>query len=411
MKSVKIMMIAFAAVAALCITPLFIAVDTDAVIIEEGSTGLSFKVDSLTNTNTDKLFTSEDKNTIAMAALATATGQSTSNVSTYWTLSEIKVTEMKNLKTSLGTEVTGDHMEKIRGSGLECKVSFKATVKAYYNAPLFSNNDGTQTLYEFIGSRYAPSDSTLDVSGTFTLYSYQHSSTDYFKNKDNKGCLEKTIVEETRSLSFSGDLTYTVNSGGAEKVRNYSVDAKSSFDNELTNTYDYGNTNKSDVKESTRVFIKSTYNKLQEENKFEYNTKDNTNGGYSYSFDRKFTTHPTYITDYAEDYLVREDEPLTEYHYYGTDGNTCLFTSADPELCDDSKMESFLTGLSGSTVSESYTDAKTVADSTYTHLSVGSDGKNNFLVLYIIIGVLAVVIVLLVILMLRKKKEPKQEDQ
>ena len=411
MKSINKMIVVIMAVTALCIAPLIVAVDTDAVNIEEGSTGLSVKIDSLTDTNTDKLFTAENKNTIARWALATATSQSTDNISTYWTLSEVKVTGVKNYKDAMGTKVTGDHIEQIMGGGMECTVSFKATVKAYYTGPLYNYYEGTQDLYEFLGVRLAPAGSTLDVKGTFTMDVYRYSSSDYFITSDNNGCPEKSVAEETRSSTFKGDLKYTIDPGGTEKVREYTVDAMSASDIKSTRAYNYGNTDKEDVKENTEVFRTFTYDKYQLDNKFDYTTNDGSSGGYSYSLDEADVLTPidTYSIGYAGDYWLSEDMPLTEYHFYGSDDETCLFTDAgDAELCDDSKMGSFLRNLSGSTVSDSYSDAKSIAESSSASISIGSDGHND-LYLYIIIGALAVVIVILAALMLRKKKGTPKE--
>ncbi len=143
-------------VAALCVTPLFVIEDSEAVRIAEGKVGLSVEVGKISDTDTDRLLTDASKQGIAYSALAAATGQNSETISNRWSLTEVNVTGMKNYRSAMGTDATGDRIENVRGMGYECTVSFTATVKLGYTGNMFAERDGVQELYKFIGYESVP---------------------------------------------------------------------------------------------------------------------------------------------------------------------------------------------------------------------------------------------------------------
>ena len=401
-------MIAVAVTAALCLTPLFVIDDSEAAIINEGKVGLSVDVSSISDTDTDRLLTDASKQGIAYSALNAATGQDSETISNRWSLTEVSVTGMKNYRSAMGTDATGDRIENVRGMGYECTVSFTATVKAGYVGDMFAERDGVQELYKFIGYQSVPEGTKLKVEGTFTTNSYEHSTVNYFKTDGGERCISSENEERSQSSSFKGKLTCTLDPGSSvEKVRIYDVDTENKTDMKATINYDYGNVEKKDVVTDTEVFILTDIDKTMSNSKFEYVTSDGKNGGYNITMDlRSLIDAMGGVLRIAKagDSWIDEDLPLPEYHYYGDDGGTCLFTSAgDPELRNDKSMGSFLKGLSGSKVSDSYEDVKSVADSAAT--SVNAGGSNGISpLLLVIIGVVIVAIVIAAVLLLKKKK-------
>ena len=149
----------------------------------------------------------------------------------------------------------------------------------------------------------------------------------------------------------------------------------------------------------------TVHDKDVDSNKFRYKTDDSKSGGYEFSVDRAHIDPPedTFGVAEAEDYWIVEDQTLPEYHYYGDD-QYCMFTNvADADLRDDSRMESFLKGMSGSTVSDNYSDSKSVAKSASTAAyGDNSFGKDNT-IFFVIIGVLGVAVVILALIAFKKK--------
>jgi len=277
---------------------------------------------------------------------------------------------------------------------------------------LFEFTDGTQDLYRYIGSRSAPVDATLEVTGTLIKEDYTHSSADYFKTKNGEICGDNTVIEDSIYVSFSGDVKYTFTQAGTKSVREYKVDAKSSEEVKMAIEYDYGKVAKDDIVGTTEVMILRSYDKEMSEKEFRYVTEDNVKGGYRSVSDLKSAFAPTgeYTIVEAKDIWGDEDTPLPDYHYYGGDEEYCLFTDAqDDGLKTDSGMSSFLKSLPDCDVSDSYSDAKSIAGSAST--SISADGSANGidpLFLYIAIGVLALLVIVLAVLIISKKDASKE---
>ena len=403
MRTISKAMIAMAVAAMMCAVPLFTAEGSDAVIINTGDAGVSFRTDSLTSSEVNDLFTDDEKTSWAKDALALATDQNSTAVNTRWTISDLVISSVTDYRNALGSSLTNDRTKTVRGGGMTCELSFTATVKATYTGYLYDYTDGTQDLYSYLGERVAPSGAVLKVSGTYTTETSDSETIGFFMNAEKKGCIDEDVSEHTQRSTFKGDLTYD---SGSSNTKKYSVEAETATVTKENVSFDYGKVSKADIVKNTEVFVKTSYDTYATKTMFNYTTDEGVKGGYDVAVNVKSIISPmsNYTVSTAEDYWIDEDQTLPEFHYYGGSGNTCLFTTAQKDsLKSDDGMRSFL--ANAGTVSESFSDVESIVDSSTASVDVNTSSDGKFIpILCVVIGVLGIAIVLLVILMVRKKK-------
>ena len=169
MKTISKALIAVMVAAAMCLVPVFaIADDSEAAAtLKDGSSGVSFK-GSMSNDEFDKLISDDYKMELAYMALNSVIGSDGDGA---FTITDLTITDVENLKLSKGTKIDGDKITTVYAQSITCNIKFTATYALpsgpFYTAgTLFSLTDGNQTLFRELGGNTLANGDVLKFDGT-----------------------------------------------------------------------------------------------------------------------------------------------------------------------------------------------------------------------------------------------------
>ncbi len=395
-------MIAVMIAAAMCVVPLFVIEDSDAYSVTTGETGVSAKASSMEPADFTKLMPSDyQKMVVAMGTLG-AMGLD----GAYYSPDSFELKSVSDLKMARGTEVTADTITEINGSSMTLEVDMTVKRTGPSTAIEFPY-DGFQDLYRAFYDM--PLGHTLTFKGlTITMEEYEKEITTFAANSDKNFVITEFERVSSSYMKIScSDIEYK----NADQVKKLEFTAVRSSDYDvLSKNSFYSADFKDEVKTenvvgTTKTIALNDYRDCAEELsiKFVYDGKtynhSETNEHYyngMYYPDAIYESTTAGMAGAIMDYNI--SAPV--YSFCGT-GSYCLFDSSvvDASVDTNEKMKNFLNEKG--TIGESYSDAKSVANSTSTSISVG--GGSNNIIFYVIIGVLAVAVVALAVLMIKKK--------
>lgn len=398
-------MIAVMIAAAMCVVPLFVAEDSEAINVDtDKSGGISFKAGSVSDADFAKL-TGGTSKTIQYQQYASQIMRAVVEDSYYFTVdaSSVKISNVKDVRLAAGTNITKDTYETTNATEMTFDVEFKAT--ADLSGELFSLYDGTQTLYNELGktNRFASSN-TLEFKGTATISQMNYLKCTIAKTYNNYYVATDAREKMCQLAEFSGDLTF--NNGTAFKI---TIDeAKTLFSTDVTTEFDFYDVKPENLTAESKV-MRTADGKQSMADVLKYKINDKSDGyDFSYCSDDipsslQRRTYSVSTVESLGEYLFKTDLTVPDYKYYTDLPSTYSFFNAasvsDDTLKDNDKMKSFLEDIGD--VGDTFSTADSVADGAYS--SVGASGGNNNIIFYVIIGVLAVAVVALAVLMIKKK--------
>ena len=409
MRSISKAMIAVMIAAAMCVVPLFVIEDADAADFETIAKGASFKAGSIDD---DKFngFVSEDyKKMLCLYALS-AMGVSRTEETHFleWEFSDITIKNVKDVKISKANEVTSTSSTEAEASAISYEIAFKAK-NLLTSVQLFPTVDGTQALYKALGDKnILPANTVIEVNGTVSQDESIISESNFGIVDSGKYVMKSTVKKTYGSTSFDGYFILS------EKKVTYENSQKMSY--ELKSSAEYDD-KFAEVTSLTKAFVITTLEQAGATQKLNYKVGDDS-GSYGIDYDKNAMQTIVAMMIIPETFgyergsagdlgLVFDIEDvaatIVSYVLYdSTDADKALFVDAMLATAyqNNDACVKFLND-NGTTGTE-YSDAKSVADSAYSTVSVGGSGGNN-IIFYVIIGVLAVAVVALAVLMIKKK--------
>ena len=401
MRKISKAMITVMIAAAMCVVPLFVIEDSEAVTVTTGEKAVSFKGESIkvedwaATMKTDAMFEPME---FAMYMLL-----GTFN----FTLSDEKITELNIVSRAISEKVTDSQIIEMTSQKMKFKGDVTITLDT--SAPgIYVNFDGAQDVFREFNN--LPAGAKIVIKGLEMMTETSKKETsDYVVNEDKNLIITKKVSESSTKFEISfTDAEYKA----AEVTKKISSSMTQVTSNKETDTYTYYT---ADFKEQVDAAKAVGTTKLIElcdkrGSGTEYNFSVNINGK-SFSHSDKRTNYssggdvstPTFSnsTADAKDTFIDIDVAPDTLYVYGS-GDDSLFHASDvkePLTMDNAKLTTALQGMG--TVSTGYGDAESIVNDSSS--SVGGSGGNNNIVFYVIIGVLAVAVVALAVLMIKKK--------
>ena len=197
-------LIAVMIAAAMCIVPLFVIEDSAATEVKTGDIGVSFKAGEISKENYEKLMPVESYEEFATEAMG-AIGIS----STSFNITDVKVTAIKDVKTSLGSKVTDSKLYQTKGTAVKVDIEFVATYDSLLSCDLFKTVDGTQELYKEIGTNQIVSGNTLTFKGTVTMEEMSGGEQSFEKTYGENVVVTGSEGKTSAYAQYKGDVTFT----------------------------------------------------------------------------------------------------------------------------------------------------------------------------------------------------------
>ena len=380
-------MIAVMIAAAMCVVPLFVIEDADAATITTGEYGASFEGSDIPIDKFNELLTNDYVDGLILTSVG------------FVPVTEAPtVTKVVSLKSSVGNKNGDNSGESAMGQYAKLEVVIEGDL--YLDLTLFELEDGFQDLFKYLGNTNKIASGThLKIEGTVEVSRSIIGSGEFYKTDAGKIAATKEVTDMS-TKSFI-DLKYTFKVGGVEKVVQLKETSISS--NKATVTLDYDTDDRAKVVDGTKVFI-TTVN----DDKAEI-TQDFSFDGKSASYSHKTVVDDSKTFQYrdAGDVLINMDMAPSECYYYSADDdvptlfNPAIVPAGSTTIRSNAGMKSFLEGIGS--VNDSYSNAKSIADSAASSVSGDGSGGSNNIIFYVIIGVLAVAVVALAVLMIKKK--------
>lgn len=388
MRKYCIALAAIAVVAAMCIAPFAVMEDAEAASMTTGEKGVSFKASTISNDDLDKLMSEEYKQQFAALALsAVVSSVDTDDPYSFdgWTMTDIKVTNMKDVKLAQGEKYATNLMKHIYCQACTYDIEVTATYSGVA-CTMFTLMDGTQDLYKALDGNKIGNGTVLKIKGTMTTGTTLVDEIKLVKNEAGNFVQTQDSEEITREMVFNGTVGYK--SGTIDTEITWKSTAKSNMTQ--ANDYDFGDVKPEKATDTTRVFITPSV-KGASEGKFEYKVGD-VKGGYSQSIDSKdleilITGIITYEVDDAT--VWNGTYTVSSFYFYDATSDRALFNEDDvndSSLKSNDEMKKFLDKIG--TIGEEFSDAESVTNSAKT--SVG--GSSN-LVIYAGIGIAAIAVI------------------
>ena len=406
MRSISKAIIAVMIAAAMCVVPLFVIEDSEAITVTTGEKAVSFSAGSITDEKFDGLVTQTYKNRLVSEAISAIVPDSYD-----WSFDGTPtVKNVKDVKLALGNSVSDGLLKNVSAS----KITFDVVVTlsaVSSKSDLFTERDGTQDLYKELGISALSAGSKITIEGTVTLDSYEYTEISIVKNTAGNYVTKELTVEHSTSESFDGKVKVV------SLDKTYELKTKNASGGKAKMVPDYYNADKiEDVTLTSKVLLNvKTESGGAVEQSFNYKIADKS-GGYDDKMDtnaimRGIGYYAGTVESVQSSMMLEtpllfdtniEPMPVCYYDPLGTPMEDCFFGAGMVSIADptNEKVKTYLDDIGD--ISDSYSDAKSNADGAYSPVSAGGSGNNN-IIFYVIIGVLAVAVVALAVLMIKKK--------
>jgi hypothetical protein len=394
-------MIAVMIAAAMCVVPLFVIEDSEAVTVTTGEKAISFKGESIKVEDWEATMDSDSMYAPMMMVALQLFG--TMDI----TPSDEKITELNIFSRAIAEKVTDSQIIEMTSQKMKYKADMTVTLNSA--APgIQIDNDGAQDVFREFNN--LPAGAKVVIKGLEVMTETSMKETnDYVVNEDKNLVITKKVTETSTKYEISfNDAEYKA----AEITKKVSFNMTTVMSVKETDTYTYYTADFKDQVDATKAVVTTKLIELCDKrgSGMEGSIDVNINGK-SYSDSQKRTDYesgddvstPTFSnsTAGAKGTFINVDVAPDTLYVYGNGGN-CLFHASDvkePLTMDNAKLTKALEGMG--TVSTDYGDAESIVNDSSS--SVGGSGGNNNIVFYVIIGVLAVAVVALAVLMIKKK--------
>lgn len=387
------MIVAVAIVAMMCACPLIMVSDDGyAHDVTKGESGLSAKANGLTEDQVNKLFSATAKEKAAKDVFESFSGSGSI------TYTDVKISDM-SFEKGIASSVESDSMTQYIGMEIDYKISFRATATADRN--MVSNKNPFDIAIKAVNKdNVMKTGEFFEITATVKESGSQRQGEDFVKNA--AGDFVVTVEKEKRYAFKEYDITakynYTLNDQPAVVKMEFSYLMEA--DQESNIKYDFNGADPAKATEDTTVY-QDFKPKLMERIKIKCSA-----GGDSDSTDDCLDLGAIAGliggNDVMKKATVRDyDLSPNEYTYVGLSDEMSLFKYSDAgdTVKTEDAMKAFLQSVGS--VSESFSDAKSVYDDYMSSVDDGSKKKN--LITYGIMAGLGVIIVVLLILYIRKK--------
>ena len=406
MRKIDKALVAVSVVAAMCLVPVFaIADDSEAAAtLTTGESGASFEIDSIDDDKFNGFVTDDFKEHIMITFIGRLIGSAY-----FFTTEDLSITNVKEMKLSAGTKVTDEDVTVVYARVITCDISFKATYAGITPVSLFELYDGTQGLYDYIGSNTLSNGDSITFNGGTFKMELSGTKVNKIALDDAKDYVTTELnVKASESFSYSGEVK--INNG---TVKIFNVDMEKSLSDESTYSFDYFDTDVKDVTAASKVRM-TTDSTGAAETLFKYDIKDKGSGSYKYTDVPNSGKPDAYLTstvgdldtvlnDRGLDYLYTGTVSAPVYSFYNNAGTHSFFDEDDvkADYRSNDSTKAFLDEVG--TTGTSFSEAESITDSVYSKVNVPGSGSGSNVIFYVIIGVLAVAVVLLAAMMFLKK--------
>ena len=245
-------MISVAVVAMMCICPFAVmADDSDAYDVTAGESGLSVKIDSMSEADINKLFNDTEQRDLARNALEGFT-----NTNDY-TISDVKITKM-TVERGLSSKVTTDSISEYKGMKQTFTMTFTASAK-YDNGSIFLNREPFQDAIKAIGTNTTAIGDKFEVTVEATIYGSMSKTSDIVKN--DAGNFVVTADKQKQYANGEYDITakyiYTKDAQPANQTVEvkYTEESETSYDNKI----DFNGVDPTKATADTLTYIDQSY--------------------------------------------------------------------------------------------------------------------------------------------------------
>ena len=391
MKAYKIAMISVAVVAMMCICPLAVmANDSDAYNVTAGESGLSVKIDSMSEADINKLVSATEKEDMAESVLKTFT--STDG----FTIADVKITKL-SLERGLSSKVTEDNVSDNKGTKATFTMTFTANATVA-NKVVFKNEEPFIDPIKEHGTNKTVVGDKFEVSAEVTVYGAETRSSDIVKNEDGNFVVTAEKQKQYTHTEYEVTAKYVYTKDAQPANFTAKIKATSEMEESYDRTFDFNGVDVAKVKADTKAFIKDETivyaGNISTECTFNGNT--NSDSDYLDLTALALIFGGSMKQAYDDTTIFDWDLKANEYGYVGTDDDMNLFDVSDvgTDVDTDAKMKEFLQSVG--TVSESYDTAKAIADDNNGDV-VSPEAALN---LMLIIGIAAVGVIALLFLVL-----------
>ena len=391
MKAYKIAMVSIAVVAMMCICPLAVmANDSDAYNVTAGESGLSVKIDSMSEADINKLVSATEKEDMAESVLKTFT--STDG----FTIADVKITKL-SLERGLSSKVTEDNVSDNKGTKATFTMTFTANATVA-NKVVFKNEEPFIDPIKEHGTNKTVVGDKFEVSAEVTVYGAETRSSDIVKNEDGNFVVTAEKQKQYTHTEYEVTAKYVYTKDAQPANFTAKIKATSEMEESYDRTFDFNGVDVAKVKADTKAFIKDETivyaGNISTECTFNGNT--NSDSDYLDLTALALIFGGSMKQAYDDTTIFDWDLKANEYGYVGTDDDMNLFDVSDvgTDVDTDAKMKEFLQSVG--TVSESYDTAKAIADDNDGDV-VSPEAALN---LMLIIGIAAVGVIALLFLVL-----------
>ena len=398
MKAYTIAAISIAVVAMMCICPFAVmADDGDAVSVNTGEKGISVKAENMSKEDINKLFSAS-----AQTALASEVFNSFSSTA-YFSISAVEIST-GTVERALSAKITDNSSYYSKATNQKFTMTFKATCTNANN--IFDNTEAYAEAIRAVGTNTATVGDVFEVSVEGTTTTYDMICYEFIKNVD--GNLVVKVSEDKTYNTVKYDVTakykYTKDTAPAETDIEFKAFTES--EEYQKKTYDFNGASDTQVRATTKAFVSYDFVYANSAT-FDCDVKGGKSTSVSYYLD-----YSPMMEAMAQAFTLAEvldiDQTLPTFNYVGIDDETSLFQTSEVtgEVNTDETMKAFF--QNAGTVSEAYSDARSMADDNDGSVVNPSDALNLLLIIGIAaVGILAVFFLVLFILAMifrRRKK-------
>ena len=387
----------FLAMAMFTAVPAVFADQADAYSATDGSQGIGYSYKNLSATDFGKLFTDSDTESMAEDILDRFVADTSD-----FTISGISVTEMC-ASAYMGESVKGTSVTTPKVETTSYKITFTATTDAEGNT-LFTNGEINIGMMKEVGlDNKTQAGATFTVSAVCSSSNSQSKVSDYVANASSEFVLVKETSSNATRECVKAEVTYDFISGGQPKSVKATYDFEQKTAADIVSTRDFNGKETKDVVSTDKCVTESTVSNMSMRMKSQC-----TCGGKTYGTDitmgdgdTKFLISMMSIGTRVETVkIVTSDLVAPEYLYYGTGSNALFDASkvASTDLQNNDAMQTFLKSVG--TVADTYSAAKSAADSVHDDIAGKGSSKTIY---YVAIAGVAAAVILVSFLILRKR--------
>ena len=412
--SVKAVMVTIVALA-VCLLPLFCNECSASSVITPGENGVSFDAGNISDKDFNDLFSDSYKGYFpfyALGAIDTSISHDEGGADVYdYEISDLEITDITEMKSAMGRKVTEDEFVDVYVRTIKCDISFTAT-RINCDGRLFTMRDGMQTLFkELDESNIITVGSVLKLDGELWVDYSEIITTEIVKNADNDYVMAKSTSKLSDFRNYTGNIDYTYTLGSEQVNKKYGASMEFSYGGTSVTTFDYLDTPVAEVIGTTKAIRTVDHSDHAYRYSYRYHIDDKADG-YDYrlgagNISKLTDEHVTAGTADEFGAIITDDIGVSQFSFYKEDGDMsaeCLYNGEaikDATCKSDAALKEKLGKLGN--VGDTFSDAKSTADSAYDELLLNPVLRVDGLAAIVTITILATAVIILGIIIFKKK--------